>query len=87
VFLKPHDRPTQQINQIGRRQGTAALKSTTGAAPVTRGSDEMKINPQHSGTGPVRTRIARGAMMAAILCTGTLTVYSALAQEAADRRP
>ncbi|AOK14312.1 type II and III secretion system protein family protein [Burkholderia vietnamiensis] len=44
----------------------------------------MKINPQHSGTGPVRTRIARGAMMAAILCTGTLTVYSALAQEAAE---
>lgn len=44
----------------------------------------MKINPQHSGTGPVRTRIARGAMMAAILCTGTLTVYSALAQEGAE---
>ncbi|AOJ77208.1 type II and III secretion system protein family protein [Burkholderia ubonensis] len=44
----------------------------------------MKIKPQHSGTGPVRTRIARGAMMAAILCTGTLTVYSALAQEAAE---
>ncbi|RQS40459.1 type II and III secretion system protein family protein [Burkholderia sp. Bp8990] len=44
----------------------------------------MKINPQHSGTGPVRTRIARGAMMAAILCAGTLTVYSALAQEAAE---
>ncbi|MGU7811775.1 type II and III secretion system protein family protein [Burkholderia sp. AW49-1] len=44
----------------------------------------MKINPQHSGTGPVRTRIARGTMMAAILCTGWLTVYSALAQEGAE---
>ncbi|KUY83037.1 type II and III secretion system protein family protein [Burkholderia sp. RF4-BP95] len=44
----------------------------------------MKINPQHSGTGPVRTRIARGMMMAAILCTGWLTVYSALAQEGAE---
>ncbi len=44
----------------------------------------MKINPQHSGTGPVRTRVARGAMMAAILCTGTLTVYSALAQEGVE---
>ena len=44
----------------------------------------MKINPQYSGTGPVRTRIARGAMMAAILCAGTLTVYSALAQEGAE---
>ncbi|WP_175696215.1 type II and III secretion system protein family protein [Burkholderia ambifaria] len=44
----------------------------------------MKINPQYSGTGPVRTRIARGAMMAAILCAGTLTVYSALAQEGVE---
>ncbi|AOJ00097.1 type II and III secretion system protein family protein [Burkholderia sp. LA-2-3-30-S1-D2] len=44
----------------------------------------MKINPQYSGTGPVRTRIARGTMMAAILCTGWLTVYSALAQEGAE---
>lgn len=44
----------------------------------------MKINPQYSGTRPVRTRIARGAMMAAILCAGTLTVYSALAQEGAE---
>ncbi|WP_322025099.1 type II and III secretion system protein family protein [Burkholderia sp. BCC1977] len=44
----------------------------------------MKINPQQSGTGPVRTRIARGTMMAAILCAGTLTVYSALAQEGAE---
>ncbi|HKT64181.1 MAG TPA: type II and III secretion system protein family protein, partial [Burkholderia sp.] len=44
----------------------------------------MKINPQHSGTGPVCSRIARGTMMAAILCTGTLTVYSALAQEGAE---
>ncbi|WP_175764490.1 type II and III secretion system protein family protein [Burkholderia latens] len=44
----------------------------------------MKINPQHSGTGPVRTRIARGTMMAAILCTGWLTVYSALAQEGVE---
>ncbi|RQR37275.1 type II and III secretion system protein family protein [Burkholderia sp. Bp9142] len=44
----------------------------------------MKINPQYSGTGPVRTRIARGTMMVAILCMGTLTVYSALAQEGAE---
>ncbi|AOK06558.1 type II and III secretion system protein family protein [Burkholderia sp. AU28942] len=44
----------------------------------------MKINPQHSGAGPVRTRIARSTMLAAILCTGTLTVYSALAQEGAE---
>ncbi|RQR33398.1 type II and III secretion system protein family protein [Burkholderia sp. Bp9143] len=44
----------------------------------------MKINPQHSGTSPVRARIARGAMMVAILCIGTLTVYSALAQEGAE---
>jgi pilus assembly protein CpaC len=44
----------------------------------------MKINPQHSGAGPMRTRIARGTMMAAILCAGTLTVYSALAQEGAE---
>ncbi|PFH20350.1 type II and III secretion system protein family protein [Burkholderia sp. JKS000303] len=44
----------------------------------------MKIKPQRSGTGLVRTRIARGTMMAAILCTGWLTVYSALAQEGAE---
>ncbi len=44
----------------------------------------MKIKPQRSGTGLVRTRIARGTMMAAILCTGWLTVYSALAQDGAE---
>ncbi len=32
----------------------------------------------------MRTRIARGTMMVAILCAGTLTVYSALAQEGAE---
>ncbi|WP_321861380.1 type II and III secretion system protein family protein [Burkholderia cenocepacia] len=41
----------------------------------------MKIKPQRSGTGPLRTRVARGTMMAAILCSGWLTVYGALAQE------
>ncbi|HDR9570239.1 TPA: type II and III secretion system protein family protein, partial [Burkholderia stabilis] len=41
----------------------------------------MKIKPQHTGTGPLRTRVARGTMMAAILCSGWLTVYGALAQE------
>ncbi|WP_175719561.1 type II and III secretion system protein family protein [Burkholderia anthina] len=44
----------------------------------------MKIKPQRSGTGLVRTRLARGTMMAAILGTGWLTVYSALAQEGAE---
>ncbi|MPV67427.1 type II and III secretion system protein family protein [Burkholderia sp. BE17] len=41
----------------------------------------MKIKPQCTGTGPLRTRVARGTMMAAILCSGWLTVYGALAQE------
>ncbi|NTZ81499.1 type II and III secretion system protein family protein [Burkholderia metallica] len=41
----------------------------------------MKIKPQRTGTGPLRTRVARGTMMAAILCSGWLTVYGALAQE------
>ncbi|WGY72960.1 type II and III secretion system protein family protein [Burkholderia cepacia] len=41
----------------------------------------MKIKPQRTGTGPLRTRVARGSMMAAILCSGWLTVYGALAQE------
>ncbi|AWV04381.1 secretin [Burkholderia sp. JP2-270] len=41
----------------------------------------MKLKPQRTGTGPLRTRVARGTMMAAILCSGWLTVYGALAQE------
>ncbi|MDI9686024.1 type II and III secretion system protein family protein [Burkholderia cenocepacia] len=41
----------------------------------------MKIKPQRTGTGPLRTRVARGTMMTAILCSGWLTVYGALAQE------
>ncbi|RQS35411.1 type II and III secretion system protein family protein [Burkholderia sp. Bp8992] len=44
----------------------------------------MKIKPQCTGTGPLRTRVARGTMMAAILCTGWLTVYGALAQEGVE---
>ncbi|WP_175033331.1 type II and III secretion system protein family protein, partial [Burkholderia lata] len=44
----------------------------------------MKIKPQCTGTGPLRTRVARGTMMAAILCSGWLTVYGALAQEGAE---
>ncbi|THJ51753.1 type II and III secretion system protein family protein [Burkholderia sp. LS-044] len=41
----------------------------------------MKIKPQCTDTGPLRTRVARGTMMVAILCSGWLTVYGALAQE------
>ncbi|MGT0251072.1 type II and III secretion system protein family protein [Burkholderia pyrrocinia] len=41
----------------------------------------MKLKSQRTGTGPLRTRVARGTMMAAILCSGWLTVYGALAQE------
>ncbi|QTO23782.1 type II and III secretion system protein family protein [Burkholderia seminalis] len=44
----------------------------------------MKIKPQCTGTGPLRTRVARGTMMAAILCSGWLTVYGALAQEGVE---
>ncbi|WP_175952431.1 type II and III secretion system protein family protein [Burkholderia sp. BCC0405] len=41
----------------------------------------MKLKPQCTGAGPLRTRVARGTTMAAILCSGWLTVYGALAQE------
>ncbi|WP_407972904.1 type II and III secretion system protein family protein [Burkholderia pyrrocinia] len=41
----------------------------------------MKLKSQRTRTGPLRTRVARGTMMAAILCSGWLTVYGALAQE------
>ncbi|CAB3971284.1 secretin [Burkholderia cenocepacia] len=44
----------------------------------------MKIKPQCTGTGPLQTRVARGTMMAAILCSGWLTVYGALAQEGVE---
>ncbi|MEK7932950.1 type II and III secretion system protein family protein, partial [Burkholderia contaminans] len=44
----------------------------------------MKIKPQRTGTGPRQTRVARGTMMAAILCSGWLTVYGALAQEGVE---
>lgn len=44
----------------------------------------MKIKPQCTGTGPRQTRVARGTMMAAILCSGWLTVYGALAQEGVE---
>ncbi|AOI80544.1 type II and III secretion system protein family protein [Burkholderia sp. NRF60-BP8] len=44
----------------------------------------MKIKPQRTGTGPLRTRVARGTTMAAILCSGWLTVYGALAQEGVE---
>ncbi|MBR8460831.1 type II and III secretion system protein family protein, partial [Burkholderia dolosa] len=44
----------------------------------------MKLKPQRIETGPMRTRVARGTMMAAILCSGWLTVYGALAQEGAE---
>ena len=44
----------------------------------------MKLKPQCTGTGPLRTRVARGTMMAAILCFGWLTVYGALAQEGVE---
>ncbi|MCA7931408.1 type II and III secretion system protein family protein [Burkholderia cepacia] len=44
----------------------------------------MKIKPQCTDTGPLRTRVARGTMMAAILCSGWLTVYGALAQEGVE---
>ncbi|OXI15780.1 type II and III secretion system protein family protein [Burkholderia sp. AU15512] len=44
----------------------------------------MKIKPQRTGTGPLQTRVARGTMMAAILCSGWLTVYGALAQEGVE---
>ncbi|HGL6714841.1 pilus assembly protein N-terminal domain-containing protein [Burkholderia contaminans] len=44
----------------------------------------MKTKPQCTGSGPLRTRVARGTMMAAILCSGWLTVYGALAQEGVE---
>ncbi|WP_174923315.1 type II and III secretion system protein family protein, partial [Burkholderia paludis] len=44
----------------------------------------MKIKPQRTGTGPLRTRVARGTTMAAILCSGWLVVHGAVAQEGGE---
>lgn len=46
----------------------------------------MKIKPQSEGAGPARARALRGTVIAATLCAGWFNVYSAVAQEGADRK-